>query len=127
MNREQGVTVAKKASISKAALHNAQYQCEIDSDHKTFVTSRNLPYMEGHHLIPCTYTNSQHFWTKYNRNIDCVENIVCLCPICHRQVHFGSDSEKRDILSKLYAKRINDLQSIGIKITLEELEKLYGL
>ena len=34
---------------------------------------------------------------KFKKNIDCIENIVCLCPTCHRRIHFGSDEEKRAI------------------------------
>ena len=30
--------------------------------------------MEGHHLIPCTYTNARHYWDKDGVNIDCQAN-----------------------------------------------------
>lgn len=127
VNRESGVMVAKNVSVSKTALNNANFQCAVDSSHRTFMTPKGTLYMEGHHLIPCTYTNSQYFWTKFHRNIDCLENIVCLCPTCHRQIHFGSEADKRAVLTDLYNKKVNELRSIGIGIPLSELEKLYGL
>ena len=97
-----GRIVAKKAYISKLALRAANYKCVFDETHKTFLTNKGLPYMEGHHLIPCTYSNAEYYWSNFKRNIDCVENIVCLCPICHRRIHFGSKEEKDTIIKSLY-------------------------
>ena len=84
-----GRTIVKKASISKQALKKANFKCEFDGSHSTFLTNKGVPYMEGHHLIPCTVSNTERFWSK-ERNIDCPENIICLCPTCHRRIHFGS-------------------------------------
>jgi len=87
-----GRTIVKKASASKQALKNANFKCEFDDSHSTFLTNKGVPYMEGHHLIPCTVSNTERFWSK-KRNIDCPENIICLCPICHRRIHFGRKVE----------------------------------
>lgn len=122
-----GRQVEKKSSISKAALIRAHYICEGDEKHITFTTSRGNPYMEGHHLIPCTYGNSEDYWNKYGVNIDCVENIVCLCPTCHRLVHFGSEKERNKLLEKLYLKQISKLKSVNLDISLEELLERYKM
>lgn len=89
-----GRIVVKKAYISKRALKKAKFKCEFDDSHYTFLTDKVVPYMEGHHLIPCTASNAERFWSANKRNIDCVENIICLCPTCHRRIHFGSKDEK---------------------------------
>ncbi|MBR6863350.1 MAG: HNH endonuclease [Bacteroidales bacterium] len=117
--------VNKKASISKRALVSAHFQCEVDVNHLTFQTERGVPYMEGHHLIPCTYDNAVRFFDEQERNIDCVQNIVCLCPTCHRRVHFGSKVERESILKILYDKQIAKLRSAGIDISYKELVALY--
>lgn len=122
-----GITVAKQAHISKQALKKANFKCEFNNNHDTFLTNKGVPYMEGHHLIPCTYTNSEYYWSKYGRNIDCVENIICLCPICHRRIHFGSNDEKDTIIRLLYKKRISSLQAAGFDFSIDKLLSLYNL
>lgn len=117
--------VSRNNKLSKAALKHASFQCEIDALHKTFKTERCVPYMEGHHLIPCTASNAGYFWDVYHRNIDCIENIVCLCPTCHRQIHFGSEEEKQSVIKALFEQRKDRLKTIGIKITLKDLIGLY--
>lgn len=103
----------------------ANFKCVFDDRHKTFLTGKGIPYMEGHHLIPCTVSNMEHFWSKYGRNIDCVENIICLCPTCHRRIHFGSGEEKDAIIKSLYKKQISSLRAVGLDISIEELLALY--
>jgi hypothetical protein len=121
-----GRTVAKKACISKQAIRAAHYKCAFDETHETFLTNKGVPYMEGHHLIPCTYSNAEYYWSNFKRNIDCVENIVCLCPTCHRRIHFGSKEEKEAIIKSLYKKQISSLKAIGLNISIEELLSLYN-
>lgn len=120
-----GRTVSKKAYISKQALRDANFKCVFDESHETFLTNKGIPYMEGHHLIPCTPSNVEKFWSEYERNIDCVENIICLCPTCHRRIHFGSKEEKETIIKYLYKKQISSLKAIGIDILIDELLALY--
>ena len=121
-----GRTVAKKAYISKQAIRAAHYKCAFDETHETFLTNKGVPYMEGHHLIPCTYSNAEYYWSNFKRNIDCVENIVCLCPTCHRRIHFGSKEEEGAIIKSLYKKQISSLKAIGLNISIEELLSLYN-
>lgn len=126
-NGSVGMKINKSSKVSKYALSLADYKCEYDASHVTFKTSKGCNYMEGHHLIPCTYSNAMDFWYKYHRNIDSEANIVSLCPICHRRIHFGSADEKKKIISRLYNQRVNRLKSIGVNISLDELLELYGL
>lgn len=120
-------TIIKKASISKQALKKANFECAFDKSHDTFQTNKGVPYMEGHHLIPCTVSNTERFWSECERNIDCVENVICLCPTCHRRIHFGSRLEKEKIIEPLFEKQKSSLEDAGLHITKEELLALYGL
>lgn len=126
-NGTSGKTVVKKAYVSKQALKQANFKCEFDNSHVTFLTNKGVPYMEGHHLIPCTSANSENYWAKYRRNIDCIENIICLCPTCHRRIHFGSNDEKDTIIRFLYKKQISSLLAAGLNISINELLSLYNL
>lgn len=121
-----GEIVSKNVRVRDKAMRKANYRCEYDDRHQTFQTSNGLTYMEGHHLIPCTPTNTRYYFKKYGVNIDCVENIVCLCPTCHRRVHFGSKEEKETILRKLWESRVDVLKDIGVDITFDDLFDLYS-
>jgi 5-methylcytosine-specific restriction protein A len=121
----QGKVISKDSRIAKSALEDANFSCAIDPTHKTFLTTRQIQYMEGHHLIPCTVENSEAIKDKFKKNIDCFENIVCICPTCHREVHFGNWDSKAEKIKLMYKKQREKLEVVGISITEEELLKLY--
>lgn len=95
-----GKAIKKRASIAKKVIVDSNYKCLYDESHTTFSTSKGKPYMEGHHLIPCTVTNSKIF--KEQSKLDREENIVSICPTCHRAIHFGCVQTKRKLVEKLY-------------------------
>jgi 5-methylcytosine-specific restriction protein A len=53
-------------------------------------------YVEGHHVLP------MYQQKNYDFKIDDIDNIVSLCPNCHKKIHFADD--KKEILSLLYSK-----------------------
>ena len=118
-------SVVKRSGIAKAALVDADYTCAGDPGHKTFTSKRGVPYMEGHHLIPCTPENAQKYWNRFNRNIDCRANIVCLCPTCHRLIHYGDKAEQESLIKQLFLARHSALKASGLDISLSELLTLY--
>ena len=81
--------------------------------------------MEAHHLVPVMY--QQEIWDKYGINVDCVENIISLCPTCHRAFHNGTKEVKIKMIENLYEKLLPRYKSIGFNITVEEIKKLYGI
>ena len=96
------------------------YQCEIDPSHKTFVKKNGIIYMEGHHLIPM---KAQKDFADVN--IDRIENIICLCPNCHRMIHHANTDIKRKLIYRLASERLNSLKGVGINITPKELLERY--
>ncbi len=126
-NHTSGKKVLRNPQLAKSAIIDADYQCEVDSEHQTFLNKHGKSYMEGHHLIPCTVKNAKEIEEQFSKNIDCKENIVSLCPICHRAIHMGNRDEKRRVLSNLISKRLPILKKIGINITEEYLFRLYGV
>lgn len=125
VSSNQGKIIAKNSRISKSALIEAKYICAINPNHTTFTTVNNVPYMEGHHLIPCTLSNSKFFMKKFNKNIDCLENIICLCPNCHREVHYGEWNSKSEKIKEIFTKQKEKLEKVGLLISEEELLNLY--
>lgn len=126
-NSSKGKVVNKSQRVSKLSLMNAQFECAYDNTHLTFLTAKGYPYMEGHHLIPCTASNADRYWRLKKRNIDCVENVICLCPTCHRKIHFGSKPEQEQIIRSLYYKQEQSLKKVKLDIGLEELLMLYKI
>lgn len=120
-----GKMIRKNSRVSKAAIIAANYICMTNLNHTSFLTKHQVFYMEGHHLIPCTVQNSEFFWNKFQRNIDCFENIVSLCPNCHRAIHYGDWDCKSKLIKVLFEKQKGKLYRVGIMITLEELLDLY--
>lgn len=105
----------RKGIIKNQSIELAHYSCEIDEGHKTFIAaSTNKQYMEGHHAIP--YREQVHF----DVSLDVYANIVCLCPICHRMLHYGLESEKKNALDKIYYDRAERFAKSGIKISRDE-------
>ncbi len=101
------------------ALNRAGFVCEINPDHKSFISKRtNKPYMETHHLIPLEY------WRSFDNNLDVEANIVCLCSNCHNEIHYGKYADK--LIRPLFMKREYELQEAGISIDLDDLLKMYN-
>ncbi|MCR3906961.1 MAG: hypothetical protein NUK62_08070 [Tenericutes bacterium] len=111
--------------LGKIAIKKANYSCECNYGHGTFISNRTgKQFMEGHHLIPVGY--QIEIWNKYSVNVDCVENIVSLCPNCHRAIHYGNETTKKKLIEKLFDLRKATYKKIGININLDEIKKMYG-
>lgn len=106
--------------VSWTALSNADHQCELDRAHVTFLRAREkVNYMEPHHLIPMALQDS------FQVSLDCVQNILSLCPNCHRAIHYSHKTERAELLRKAYELRKNHLEDARIQIDLVALKKLY--
>lgn len=105
--------------IAMNSLSHAQYKCEIDSSHPSFLRKNtNLLYTEPHHLVPIAYSDS------FDVSLDIEENIVSLCSNCHNHIHYGHDADK--LITQLYSERKEHLEKVGIKVSLEKLLEMYG-
>lgn len=115
--KEKIIRNRKKA---ENALLIADFKCEIDKKHITFVRkNQNVPYMEAHHLVPLAYAD------LFRCSLDVEENIVSLCSTCHNQIHYGKDAEL--LIKKLYSSRKELLRKVGIILSEKELLKMYDI
>ena len=103
------------------ALEKADYKCEYDPEHATFVTNNGKPYVEAHHLIPIREQD------RFNYYLDNLANIVALCPNCHKAVSLGTDELKEKMLRKLFYSRIEHLERKGVEITFSELLEMHNI
>lgn len=105
--------------ISETVLRNADYKCFLDSKHLTFSRINETQYMEAHHIIPMKAQSD------FIINIDREENILSLCPTCHRKVHFAKENEKKDLLEYVYKEKKVYLSKANINISFEDLYEKY--
>lgn len=113
--------IVRDENVKKKALKRANYRCEYDNNHLTFIKKIDgNNYTEVHHLIPLEL----QFLDKFKDvNLDCLANTVSLCSNCHNQIHYGIDIY--DILLRLYNERKSELETEGIAISFEELLEFY--
>lgn len=112
-------TYRRNQIIVNQSLEGAGYCCEHNAEHQTFIAkSTNHAYMEGHHLIPMKYQDN------FNCSIDVYANIVCLCPICHKLLHFGQEKDKVYVAEGLYEKRQSRLIQSGIDLSKKDFFNL---
>jgi hypothetical protein len=108
-------------SLAARAIKHYKYTCQANSGHETFVSAvSGEQYVEVHHLIPISYSG------KFQYSLDVPENLIVLCPNCHRAIHFASKDMKRTLLWKFYNERRYDLERVYIGIEFEDLCYLYN-
>lgn len=117
---KSGSSWSRNTSISHFALRNANYMCENSQTHKTFKSKKSgYQFVEAHHLIPMEYQG------EFDCSIDVPENIISLCPNCHRAFHNSEDFLKKELLSKFLNYRKESLKDRGILIELPKLLDYY--
>ena len=105
--------------IAKTAIDLSEYKCKYSQEHNTFISKLGKPYMEAHHLVPMSAQKD------FEMNIDRVENIVSLCPICHSAIHLGNESVRLELLKKIFDLKQAELNNAGINISFGELFTKY--
>ncbi|PFF75865.1 restriction endonuclease [Bacillus cereus] len=107
---------------AKQAIKQAEFKCEIDDTHETFISEASRRnFMEAHHLIPL---KMQH---EFEYSLDVAGNIVSICPNCHRLIHYARAKDKKKILELLFEKRRGNLRNCGIEISIKDLLGYYGI
>ena len=108
----------RNRKIAMNALTKANFKCEVDEYHPTFIRKySSVPYTEPHHLVPMEYSD------LFEVSLDVEENIISLCSNCHNLLHYGRNAE--EILKKLYEERKKILKKVGIEISQQELLEMY--
>lgn len=110
----------KRSGIMRVqALEYAGYKCEIDVNHESFIAQRTKKdYMEGHHAVPLRHQ------VNFENSLDVYANIICLCPVCHRRIHFGLNEDRLYMMNQIYEKRLRRLLNSGIKLSKGEFSEM---
>ena len=112
--------IERDPKISANALLRAEFTCEVDPDHLTFLRKKDhRPYTKPFHLIPMAYSR------QFEYSLDVEANIISLCPMCYEKIMYGNDTETA--LRDLYDLRRGQLLKCGIEISFDRLLTMYGL
>lgn len=123
----------KRKYLKQEVIKKYDYKCFFhyysqDEDEKTmhelsyFTTKKNLVYLEAHHMIQME--NSKFF----NHDIDIIENLIPVCPICHRKLHNANNDIVYKMLETYYNNTTKEtLIKKGIFVDIETLARFYGI
>lgn len=106
----------RDAELPAKVKDKYNHTCFIGNNHKTFLCN-DVNYVEAHHIIPMF---QQKNFKEYN--LDTIDNMICLCPNCHKEVHLADKKSK--IIKKMYSHASKFLKKISI-YSLKDLEKIY--
>ncbi len=104
----------RNSKLITQAKRRDDFICQINHEHITFI-SNETNYVEGHHIIPMFQQKNYEF------NLDDVDNIISLCPNCHREIHSADDKNK--IINALY--KLNQKYIKSNNICINDLYKMY--
>ena len=120
----------RKGNIKWEAIDRFSHECffdfhNIDHDwhqHSYFSTRKNERYLEGHHVIKLEHS------ALFNNDLDIVENIIPLCPNCHRKLHNADEATVAKMLDFIY-EHLDKKTWIrkGIFVDIDTLCSFYGL
>jgi 5-methylcytosine-specific restriction enzyme A len=111
---------SRNPKYASEAIAYADYLCEFDNKHKHFISKFNgKNYVEAHHLVPMQYQE------QFECSLDIHANIISICLVCHKKIHFGFFEYKKEILESLFNSRKERLIASGIAISLGELYSYY--
>ncbi|MGL4589678.1 MAG: HNH endonuclease [Mycoplasmatales bacterium] len=91
--------------IRNEVILQANGKCFFKCTNEMFLNRSDEVYLETHHIIPVKLAKSKF---KDYPTLDRIENIVALCPTCHKRLHFEKNDSTvfLDKQSKLFDKII---------------------
>ena len=81
-NSQETIQFQRDQFISEYAKRRADGKCQLCGKTAPFYNKKGQPYLESHHVI----------WLSEGGE-DSVDNVVALCPNCHRKMHILNDPE----------------------------------
>ncbi len=109
LDKEKAIREETDPKLKVTRMELANYNCEMNCNHKTFTcVSGKHQYLECHHIIPL---NAQKDFIHIK--LDSMFNMIAICPLCHRKVHYAVKEEKEKLFIQMYQKRKNEMLKYG--------------
>ncbi len=92
ISRERKVvstSYSRDQEVAEYAIRRADGQCDLCQQAAPFVKRDGSPYLESHHVI----------WLSRGGE-DVIENVVAVCPNCHRKIHVLDEKTDNTKLKK---------------------------
>jgi 5-methylcytosine-specific restriction protein A len=102
-------------SLAKDVISKFNFKCFFNTEHITFETNNMPNYLEAHHVVPMSFADSFSF------NLDIEDNIIPLCPNCHRKMHLSTNVIKKNLIKNFY----NQTNLCKHNITESDLVNIY--
>lgn len=84
-SKKQEISVFKRNPLVKIyVLQRSNGKCEL-CNNTPFLNKYDQPFLEVHHILPLSENGA-----------DTVLNAVALCPNCHRELHYGKNTEEKN-------------------------------
>lgn len=77
-----GVVYQRQRAVRQQAMLRANGKCEYCGE-ETFKTLTGFIYLESHHIHPLSEGGT-----------DTLDNVIALCPLHHREVHYGQNKDE---------------------------------
>lgn len=110
---------SRNSRLIKQVLNKYNNTCFFDKNHITFKTKTADNYVECHHIIPLSLSES------FDKNLDCEDNLIPLCPNCHRAIHLSIIEHKDIMIDKIYNN--SDLKNTFTDLSYNNLVEIYLL
>ena len=82
-----GTAFIRDSYVAASAKKLAKGVCDLCKEDAPFLSANNEPYLESHHIDWLSHVGA-----------DSIDNVVALCPNCHRKMHIRNDETDRNIL-----------------------------
>lgn len=113
MVQKERERIKRSQNLKEYVIKKNNFQCEISSEHQSFISERTKRnYVETHHIIPLSVQK----YGVYDYKLDCEANLSCLCPNCHKLLHYGTWAEKEPLLRLLFNQHFKALLESNIDI-----------
>ena len=106
----------RNPSVISNVLEESNYTCFFSENHKTFPSINRPNYVEGHHIIPVALNDS------FSEELDCEDNVIALCPNCHKAMHYAKNDYKEELLSYILE---NNKKFSKFELSLEDMKEIY--
>jgi predicted HNH restriction endonuclease len=104
-------TLPRNPAFKDITIKRANCRCELCGTENSSKDTDDNHFFEGHHLI----IYSPKVQKRFKYCLDHPDNIVCLCPQCHREIHTSSEEKTKELLLKLFIKHNLLLRIFEIK------------
>lgn len=112
--------------IKDFVLKRAEYLCDCHNlKHFYFESVEKHNYVEAHHIIPMN--RQAEYYLEHGINLDIIDNVIPLCPNCHKKIHLGSRNARLNILSEIFIKHNLTLKKINENLTFQMLASYYNI